>query len=171
MRFFEVAVFLVGVFAAAEAERLLADSAGDDLVEADKGAAADEENVGGVDRSEFLVRMLASALRRNVGDGAFQNLQQGLLHAFTGDVAGDRGVLVLAADLVDFIDVDDASLSAAYVAVGGLQQFEDDVLDVFADVAGFGQRGGIDDGEGHVEHAGQSLRQQAFCRCRSGRSA
>ena len=62
---------------------------------------------------EFLVRMLASALRRNVGDRAFEDLQQRLLHAFAGDVARDRRVLVLAADLVDFVDVDDAAAARA----------------------------------------------------------
>ena len=36
-----------------------------------------------------------------------------------------------------------------------LQQLEQDVLDVFAYVAGLGQRGGVADGEGHVEHASQ----------------
>ena len=57
---------------------------------------------------EFLVGMLASALRRNIRDRAFENLQKRLLHSFTGDVAGDGGVLVLAADLVDLVDVDDS---------------------------------------------------------------
>ena len=126
----------------------------------DERAAADEQNVGGVDGSEFLVRMLASALRRNVGHRAFKNLEQRLLHAFTGDVAGDGRVLVLAADLVDFVDVDDAGLRAGDIAVSGLQQLEDDVLDILADIAGFGKRRGVHDGEGHVEHLGQGLRQQ-----------
>ena len=89
-------------------------------------------------------------------------LSKRLLHAFAGDVAGDGGVLVLAADLVDFVDVDDALLGAGDVAVGGLQQLEDDVLDVLADVAGFSERGRVDDGEGHVEHLGQRVRQQRF---------
>ena len=78
------------------------------FVEADERAAADEEDVGRVDLEELLVRVLAAALRRDVGDRAFEDLQQRLLHAFTRDVAGDRRVLVLAADLVDFVDVDDA---------------------------------------------------------------
>ena len=98
--------------------------------------------------------------------GAFQNLQQRLLHAFAGNVAGDGRVLVLAADLVDFVDVDDAGLRAAHVAIGGLQQLQDDVLDVLADVAGFGQRGGVHDGERHVEHARQRLRQQRLAGAR-----
>jgi len=38
-----------------------------------------------------------------------------------------------------------------------LHQLEQDVLDVFADVAGLGQGGGVSDGERHVEHAGQRL--------------
>src|ERR1035437_4580713 len=157
-------VVLFGLFATAETERLLAHSAGDDLVEPDEGSAADEEDVGRVHWSEFLVRVLAPALRRNIGDCAFQNLQQRLLHAFARNVACDRRILILPPDLVDFIDVDDARLGAAHVPVRRLQQLEDDVLDIFADVAGFGERGGIDDGEGYIQHAGQSLRQKRLTR-------
>src|SRR5436190_10713377 len=143
-----------------EAERLLAGAALDLLVEADEGAAADEQDVGRVDLEELLVRVLAAALRRDVGHRAFEDLQQRLLHAFTRDVAGDRGVLVLAADLVDFVDVDDALLALLDVHAGRLQQLEDDVLDVLADVAGFGQGRRVDDREGDGEELGQGLRQQ-----------
>ena len=145
-----------------EAQRLLADAPADDLFQADKGAAADEQNVGRIHRGEFLVRMLASALRRHIGDRAFEDLQQRLLHAFARNIARDGRVLVFPSDLVDFIDIDDAGLGASYIAVGRLQQLEDDVLNVLADVAGFGQRGGVHDGEGHIQHAGQGLRQQGF---------
>ena len=75
-----------------EAEGLFADAAADDLFEADEGAAADEKDVGGIDEREFLVRMLAAAGGRNVGDGAFEQLEQRLLDTFAGDVAGDGGV-------------------------------------------------------------------------------
>ena len=143
-----------------EAERLLADAALDHLVEADERAAADEQDVGRVDLEELLVRVLAAALRRHVGDRAFEDLQQRLLDAFARDVAGDRRVLVLAADLVDFVDVDDALLALLDVAAGGLQQLEDDVLDVLADVAGFGQRRRVDDREGDREQLGERLREQ-----------
>ncbi len=118
----------------------------------DERAAADEQDVGGVHRGEFLVRVLASALRRNIGDRAFQNLQQRLLHAFARNIARDGGILVLAADLVDLVDIDDALLALLHVAVGRLQQLEDDVLDILAHVAGFGQGGGIHDGERHVQN-------------------
>ena len=89
------------------------DALGNDFFEADERSAADEQDVGGVDRREFLVGMLAAALRRNVGDRAFQDLQQRLLDAFARNVAGDGGILVLAADLVDFVDIDDALSGSA----------------------------------------------------------
>ena len=72
---------------------------------------------------------------RHVGDGALEDLQQRLLDALAGDVAGDRGVIGLARDLVDLVDVDDPALGALDVEVGGLDQAQEDVLDVFADVA------------------------------------
>ncbi len=112
--------FLFG-FIGAEAHRLLANSLGNNLFQSNECAAADKEDVRGVNRSELLVWVLASALRRNVGDGTFQDLQQGLLYAFTADVTGDGWVFVLAANLIDFVDIDDAGLSAGYIAIRGLQ--------------------------------------------------
>src|SRR5438093_423763 len=47
--------------------------------------------------------MLAAALRRHGGHGAFHDLQQRLLHALARNVAGDRRIVRLAADLVDFV--------------------------------------------------------------------
>src|SRR5204863_543605 len=102
-----------------EAERLLADAPLDRLVEADERAAAYKEDIGRIDLEELLVRVLATALRRHVGNGPFQDLQQRLLDALARDVAGDRRVLVLAADLVDFVDVDDSLLALFDVATGG----------------------------------------------------
>ena len=104
--------------------------------------------------------MFAAALRRDVADGALENLQQPLLHTLAGDVAGDRDVLGAAGDLVDFVHIDDADLGAFHVVVGGLQEAQDDVLDVVADIAGFGQRGGVGDGKRHVEHARQCAGEQ-----------
>ena len=105
-----------------ETQRLVPQSPFDHFFETDERAAAQEQNVGRVDREELLVRMLASALRWNVGHSAFEDLQQRLLHAFAGDVARDRRVLVFAADLVDLVDIDNALLRAFDVAVRGLQQ-------------------------------------------------
>src|SRR5216684_3866701 len=152
--------FGLRIFSHAEAESLLADAPSNDFLQADEGAAANEEDVRGIDGREFLMRMLAATLRRHVRNRPFQNLEQRLLHAFARHVARDRGVLVLASDLVDFVDVDDTGLGAAHIAFGRLQKFKNDVLDVLADVTGLGQRGRVHDREGHIEHAGERLRQQ-----------
>src|SRR5688572_4729333 len=154
------AAILVALDLGAEAHARASHPRLDVLVEADEGAAADEEDVRGIDLNELLMRMLASALRRNIRDGAFENLQEGLLHPFAGHVARDRRILGFPSDLVDLVDVDDAALRALDVVVGRLQQPQDDVLDVLADVPRLGQRGGIGDGEGHAKHLGQRLRQQ-----------
>src|SRR4029079_14767944 len=150
----------------AEAERLLADAAFDRLVEADERAAADEQDVAGVDLEELLVRVLAPALGRDVDDRALENLQQRLLDALARHVAGDRRVLVLAADLVDLVDVDDALLALLDVAPGRLQQLEDDVLDVLADVAGLREGRRVDDREGDGQQLGQRLREQRLAGAR-----
>src|SRR6516162_1146016 len=148
----------------AEADRGRPPARGDDLLEPIEGTSAHEQDVGGVDLQEFLLRMLAPALRRHRRDGAFHDLEQGLLHTLARDVAGDRGVVGLAADLVDLVDINDAPLGALDVVVSGLQQLEDDVLDVLADITGFGERGRIGHGEGHVEDARERLRQQRLAR-------
>lgn len=98
----------------------------------------------------------------NVADGAFNDFQQGLLHAFPGDVPRDGDVLGLAADLVDFIHIDDALFRLGYVKVRGLEKAQDDVFHVFPHVAGFRQRGGVHNAEGDVEHFRQRFRQQGF---------
>src|SRR6185436_14490378 len=145
-----------------EAEGLLAGAPVDLLVETDERPAADEQDIGGIDLEEFLVRMLAAALRRHVGDGAFEDLQQRLLNTLAGHIARDRGILILAADLVDFIDVDDALLALLDVAARGLQQLQNDVFDVLADVACLGQRRRIDYGERNREKLCQCLGEEGL---------
>ena len=54
----------------------------DDLLQPVERAAADEQDVLRVDLDVFLLRMLAAALRRHGGDGALEDLEQRLLHAF-----------------------------------------------------------------------------------------
>jgi hypothetical protein len=55
-------------------------------------------------------------------------------------------------------------LRAFDVAVRGLEQLQNDVLDVFTDITRFSQRGRIDDSEGNCEHASERLRQQRLTR-------
>jgi hypothetical protein len=83
---------------------------------------------------------------------------------FAGDVPGDRRVLALAGDLVDLVDVDDPGLGLLHVVLGRLDQLEQDVLDILADVARLGEGGGVGDGERDVEQPGQRLGQQGLAR-------
>src|SRR6266852_8665835 len=142
-----------------EPDPAVAEALLDDALQAVEGAAADEQDVGGVDLEELLVGVLAAALRRDVGDGALQDLEQRLLHPFSRDVTGDGRVVRLARDLVDLVDVDDPALGAADVEVRGLDEPEQDILDVLAHVAGFRQAGGVGDREGDVEDLPQRLHQ------------
>ena len=104
--------------------------------------------------------VLAPALRRHARGRPLQDLQQRLLDALARHVARDRRVVGLAGDLVDLVDVDDPRLGLLDVVVGGLDELEEDVLDVLADVARLGQRRGVGDREGDVEDARQRLGQQ-----------
>src|SRR6202012_4601904 len=110
--------------------------------------------------------MLAAPLGRSLRARALDNLKPPLLHAFTGDIAGDGGILVLAADLVDFVDVDDAGLRACYAAVCSLPKLEDDVFYILAYISGFSQRGGVNDGERNIEHFCQGVGKQSFAATR-----
>ena len=148
----------------AEADPLVPDAPLDHLVELGERAAADEQDVGGVDRQELLVRMLAPALGRHRSGRALEDLQQRLLDALAGDVTGDRRVVGLARDLVDLVDVDDPGLGLLDVVVGGLDQLEQDVLDVLADVARLGQRGGVGDCERDVQDPARASAPAASCR-------
>ena len=64
----------------------------------------------GVHLDVLLLGVLAAALGRHVGDGPFEHLEQGLLHALARHVASDRDVLARLADFVDLVDEHDASL-------------------------------------------------------------
>ena len=110
------------------------------------------------------MRVLASALRRHVALRSLEDLEQRLLHTLTRNVAGDRRVVALAADLVDLVDVDDAALGLLLVVARRLVELEDDVLHILADVARLGERRGIGDGERHRQNARQGLRQQRLAR-------
>src|SRR4029078_4822065 len=121
-------------------------------------------NVGCINREEFLMRMFATTLWWNICDRAFEDLQERLLHSFARHVASDRRVLVLTTNLVDLVNIDNALLRAFDVAVRGLQQLQNNVLDVFTDVARFSQGCRIDDSEGNCEHARERLCQQRLAR-------
>ena len=119
-------------------------------------------------RMHLLVGVLPAALGRNARDGALDDLEQGLLDTFAGDVPGDGDVLALLGDLVDLVDEDDAPLGLLDVVVGGLDQLQKDVLDILADVSRLGEGCGVSDRERHVELLGERACKQRLSR--SGRA-
>ena len=106
--------------------------------------------------------MLSAAVGRYVCHRTLDDLQQRLLYALAADVAGDGGILRFSANLINFIDVDDAGLGALHIPVRRLDQAQQDVLDVLADISRLGQGGRVGDGERHIHRLCQRLRKQSF---------
>ncbi len=104
--------------------------------------------------------MLAPSLGRHGRDGSFNEFEQRLLHALSGDIPGDGGVVGLARDLVDLVDIHDSALGLVDVVVTFLKELLDDVLDILSDIARFGKCRRISDGKGYVQQARQRLRKQ-----------
>src|SRR5437016_1804165 len=119
-RFFSQSLFHFERWAT-EAHDFLADAFLHDLIETDKGAAADKQNLLSVNLDIFLVRMFTATLWGHVAGTALENFQQRLLDSFTGYVPGNTDIVGLATDLIDFVDVDDADLSAFHVVISILQ--------------------------------------------------
>ena len=101
--------------------------------------------------------MLAPALRRHGGLRALDDLEQRLLHALAGDVARDGDVLALLRDLVDLVDIDNADLRLWNVIVRGLDQLEQNILDILADIACLCQGRRVRDRERDADDFGERL--------------
>ena len=106
--------------------------------------------------------MLAAAGGRNACHRALKNLKQRLLNALARNIAGDGEILGLAGDLVDLVHVDNADLRALDIAIGGIDELEQDVLHVLAHVASLGERGGVGDGKRHFQDARKRLGEQGL---------
>ena len=133
-----------------------------DLLQARKRAAAHKQDVRRIYLQELLLGMLAPTLRRHGRDRAFHDFQEGLLNTLARHVARNRRVIRLAADFVDFVDVYDAALGSFDVVVGGLEQLQNNVLDIFADIPRLGQGCRVRHGKRHVENASEGLRKQSL---------
>ena len=131
-----------------------------DLVETDIRATTNKENIARINLHVLLVRVLAATLRRNIANRAFENLEQRLLYAFAGYVTRDRNVLGLATNLVDFVDVDNTTFGFLHIVVGRLQKTQNDIFNIFADIACLGERGGVGDRKGHLENASECASEQ-----------
>ncbi len=66
------------------------------------------------------------------------------------------------ADLVDLVDVNNTPLRRVQIEIGGVEQLEQKVLHVLADIARFGQRRGVTNREGHIQALSQGLGQKGL---------
>ncbi len=132
----------------------------DDLIQTVEGAAANEENVGGIDLDHLLLGMLPPSLRRHVGHRTFYNFQQRLLHAFTGHISGDRSIFALSSDFIHLVDVNNSALRQINVKIRSLKKAQKNILHILAHIARLCQGSGIGDGKGHIENLGQGLGKQ-----------
>ncbi len=57
----------------------------------------------------------------NICNRSFQDLEQRLLHAFARNVPGYRRIIILAADLIDLVNVNDPGLCLFYIVAGRLK--------------------------------------------------
>ena len=71
-----------------------------------------------------------------------------------------RDVLRLAGNLVDLVDVDDAEFGALDIVVADLQEPQEYVFDILADIARLRQRGRVRNAEGTLSMLRQRLRKK-----------
>ena len=114
------------------------------------------------------MRMFSSTLRRNARDGTLDDLQQCLLYTLAGDIPCNRDIFTLLRNLIDLVNIDDAVLGALDIIIRRLNQLQQNVLHVLADIAGLCQCRRIRDCKRHVDDLRQCLRQIGLAgACRS----
>ena len=106
----------------AEAHALFVCALFDYLIKTVECAAADKEDIGRIDLYKLLMRVLASALGRNIGDSALKQLQKRLLHTFAGNIPRDGCILALASDLIDLININNTLFGTLNIKIGSLQK-------------------------------------------------
>ena len=145
------------LFFAAEAYRLLAVSLLDYLLQSVKSAAADKEDIFRIYLNEILSRVLSAALRRHICHSALENLQQCLLDALARNIACDRAVFTLARDFVYFVDINNTFLCKLHIIIRRLNETEQYVFHILADITRFRECRGIGYGKRNLQELCQRL--------------
>ena len=106
--------------------------------------------------------MFSAALRRNIRNRSFENLQKRLLNALAAYVARNRRVFAFSCDFVYFVDINYSALCLLDVIVRRLNKTEKNVFDILADISCLGERGCVSDRKRHVESFGKRLCKERF---------
>lgn len=101
--------------------------------------------------------MLSAALRRNVGNGTLEYLEQRLLNTLARNVAGDGAVLAAAGYLIYFVDIDYSALRTLDVEIRRLNKAQKYILDILADVARLCEGGSIGYRKGNAQRLCERL--------------
>ena len=83
-----------------------------------------------------------------------------MLHTLARDVPRYARVLRLARDLIDFVDVDDATLAFSNIEIAGLQEPDENVFDVLADIPCLGKRRCVSNRKWNVQDPRECLREE-----------
>src|SRR5690606_9389331 len=67
----------------------------DNLIQTVERTTHDKQNIGGIDLHKVLIRVFTATLRRYGCNRAFDQLEQCLLHALSGNVTGNGRVIGL----------------------------------------------------------------------------
>src|SRR5574343_2036795 len=122
---------------------------GQDVVEPDEGAAADEQDLCGIDQTAVL----------ELDRGPLHDLEQRMLNTFA---RGSAGLATTCLQLVDLVDENDSALGAGQIAVGSVNQAVQDGLDLVTNELCLGQRSGVGGDERQVKDTCQGFAQQCF---------
>ena len=131
-----IGIFVFAVHRSAKADTALFRTLADNLFQAGKGATADKQDICGIYLNKILIRVLAPALRRYGCHRAFNQFQQSLLHALAGHIAGNRGIVALTGNLVDFININNPLLRLFHIEIAVTQELGNNLFHVFAHIAG-----------------------------------
>ena len=107
----------------------------DNVLQIRKSAAADKEDISGIDGGQGHHAALAAGADRDFHFRPFQELEHALLDRFTADIPGID--ILLFGDLIDLIHKDNALLTFFHVIVRRFQELGDHALDIIADIAGY----------------------------------
>ena len=119
----------------------------EDVAEADKGAAANEQHARGID--------VVAALQ--LDRRTFHDLEQGVLHPLAG---GPTCLGAGGLELIHFVDEDDAALRLVEITAGLFDQALQDGLDLLADILGLRQRRRISRDKRYIDDPRQCFAEQ-----------